>query len=129
MPVDQAHRVLGGQHAGDGAGGEFPHAVPGRDGGLVARVAQTAEQGFRGRECGGDQQRLGYRGVGDLLGARRRAAGDQVTSGEVGPGGQAVGDAGQVQPGRQKAGGLRALPWGSDNEHPSTLHCRSPPGG
>ena len=64
-----------------------------------------------------------------LLGTGGRAAGDQVAPGEVGPSRQAVGDAGQVQPGRQETGDLRALTRGSDNKHPSTLHCRSPPGG
>jgi len=81
------------------------------------------------RDRHGDQQRLGDRGIGDLVRTGGRPAGDQVAPGDVGPGGEAVAEAGQVQPGCQEAGGLRALTGGSDNKHPSTLHCRSPPGG
>ena len=40
--ADQAHRVLRGENAGDRPGGEFSHAVPGRDIRLPADLVQAA---------------------------------------------------------------------------------------
>jgi hypothetical protein len=133
--ADQAHRVVGGNHPGDRPGGQFADAVPGRGTRLPPELGEvttrctwagSAAKRLGGGERGGDEQRLGDRGVGDLVLARGRPVADQVAAGQVRPGGKTAGEAGQVQPGGQEARGLRPLARGRDNEHSSTLHCRSP---
>ena len=59
----QVDRVQRGQHAGERGGGEFADRVPGDD-----RPGRDG-QGLRGQQCGGHHQRLGDRGVLDLVGA------------------------------------------------------------
>ena len=81
----------------------------------------------RPRRGGGDQQRLGDRGIADLVGAGGRPAADQVDAGQVGPGGRA-GRRSRAAPATGRGTrGLRALAGCGDQEHLLSLHCRSPP--
>ena len=75
-----------------------PDAVPGRGAGQPAGVAEAAEE-LPGRGDGRrDQQRLRDGGVPDLVRVGRGPAPDEVTAGQVGPGGQPVGESGQLEP-------------------------------
>jgi len=98
----------------------------GHDAGLPACLIKPAEEFLGGRDPGRDQQGLGDGGVPDLLRAGRGAVGDEVASGQVGPGGETVAEAGQFQPGSEEAGGLGALARCGNDKHVLTLHCRTP---
>ena len=69
---DEAHRVLGGDHAGQHARRQLAHAVAGDAHGRAAdRVRAGDHLVQRRRHSGGDQQRLGDGGVPDLVGVGR----------------------------------------------------------
>ena len=65
--------------------------------------------------AGRHQQRLGDRGIPDLVGVGCAAAAREITSGQARPMGQAVGDPGHVQPRGEKPGSLGTLPRRDDN--------------
>ena len=81
----------------------------------------------RGGDGGGHQQRLRDGGVPDLVGVGGCPAPDQIAAGELGPGLQPGGEAGQLQPGGEESRCLGTLTGSCDEEHCSSLHCRSPP--
>ena len=105
---------------GPGTGGQ-------RRVGKLIRLAGRAEQLGRHGDRGGHQQRLGDRGVPDLLGVGAGPAPDQVASGKLGQGAEAVGESGQLQPRSQESRCLGALTRGREEKHLSTLHCRTSP--
>src|SRR5581483_9246995 len=70
---------------------------------------------------------LRHRGVLDLIRARGGAVPDEVTAGQLRGGAEALGDAGQFQPGRQETRRLGALAGRGDDQHPLTLPCRGLP--
>ena len=79
--ADQHHRLLGGDGAGTGGGGELADAVPGDGADAAERVGRVREQLEGGQQAGGDQQRLGDGGVADRLRVRLGAVVDQVEPG------------------------------------------------
>ncbi len=119
--ADQGHRGLGGDRAGAGGGGQLPDGVPGGGADLAERVRRVREQGEGRGETGRDQQRLGDRGVADGVGVRLGAVVHQVEIGDGRPPGEPVGDAGDVEPGSEEAGGLGTLAGSDEYEHPSTF--------
>ena len=122
--ADQPYGVLRAQHPGDRPSGQLAHAVPGRDHAVVG-VGDAQRRG--GDERGRHEQRLSYRGVPDFVGVGGCPVPDQVASGQIGPGPDLIGYAGQLEPGREEPRSLSALPGRGDDEHLLTLHCRSPP--
>ena len=78
---------------------------------MKSRPAEQAALGqlLVGQQRRGHDQRLGHRGVGDLLGGRGGAERGQVQAAGLRPGGDTVGRAGQLQPRGEHAGGLRSL--------------------
>ena len=80
--ADQHHRLLGGDRAGTGRGGDLADAVAGDRADLAERVGRVREQLERGDQPGGDQQRLGDLGVADGLGVRLGAVVGQVEPGD-----------------------------------------------
>jgi hypothetical protein len=122
---DQAHRVLGAEHPGQDTGAQLTHAVPGRRAGVHPGLVEPAEQDLGRGDGRRDQERLGDRGIADLLGAAGRPERDQIQPGQLGPGAEALGETGNFQPRGEEAGGLSTLARGGDNEHSLTLHCRS----
>jgi len=124
--LDQAHRVPGGEHPGQDSGAQLADAVPGGRAGVHPGLVEPAEQRLRRGDGRRDQQRLGDRGIADLLGAGARPELDQVHPGQLGPGAEALGETREFQPGGEEARGLSALARGGNNEHLLTLHCRSP---
>ena len=71
----------------------------------------------RDRDGGCDQKRLGDGGIGDLFRAAGRAELDQVPASQLRPGAELLGQTRYLEPGGQESGGLRALPWRSEDEH------------
>ena len=57
--ADQHHRLLGGDHAGAGGGGDLADAVAGDGADLLEGVGGVREELERGDQAGRDQQRLG----------------------------------------------------------------------
>ena len=108
----------GVEHPGERGGGELADAVPGDDAGRDPRAAADSE-------AGGDQQRLRDGGVADLVRVGGGAVVGQVEPDGVGPGGQAVGQRREFEPGSQEAGRLGALAGSDEDEHESSLPCRS----
>ena len=108
-------------HAGAGGGGDLADAVPGGRADDVERVGRVREELQRGDQPGGHQQRLGDRGVADRLGVGLGAVVDQVQPGAGRQPAQPVLEVGQLEPGREEAGGLGALTGSDDDEHLPTL--------
>lgn len=115
--TDEAECRLVTDDTGDRGGGDLTDAVTRDD------VGGGRVQG-RGREqAGGDQERLGDGRVADLVRVGLRAVVGKVEPDGVGPGRDAVGGTGEVEPGSQEAGRLSALAGSDEYEHPHTLSC------
>ena len=69
----------------------------------------------------------GDSGVADLVRPGGGASRDKVTPGQVRPGGDAVGEPWEFQPGSQEARRLRTLARRCEDEHSPSLHCRNMP--
>src|SRR5262249_51634226 len=110
-------------------GGQFADAVTGRDPALTPREVQAPTQCLGCRDRRRDQQRLGHGGIPDVVSPGHGAGRDEVTSGEIGPGGQAVGETREFQPRGEEPGSLGTLSRRGEDQHPSTLHCRTLPQG
>lgn len=127
-PADQHHGRLVGEHTGGHGRGDLADAVA-RDRADTARQPREtgraldalAEQRVGGDQTGGHQQRLGHRGVADLLLVGLGAVVDEVQPGHGRPPRQTFGDAGQVEPGSEEAGLLSALAGSDEYEHSHTL--------
>ena len=119
--ADEHHRLLGADHACRGGGGELADRVAGSDADLAVRVRGVREDGQEGDETGADKQRLGHRGVADLLRVGLGAVAHQVQSGAGGEPAQALGHSGELEPRAEETGGLGALSGRDDDEHPSTV--------
>ena len=115
--ADQHHRLLGGDHPGAGRGGDLADAVPGDRADARERVGGVREQVERGDQAGGDQQRLGDRGVADRVGVGLGAVVGEVEAGDRGQPVEPRGEGRVLEPGREEAGGLGALTGGDDDEH------------
>ena len=96
--ADEDHRLLGRQHADAGRGGDLADGVAGGDADVGKRVGRVREQLERGEQAGGDQQRLGDRGVADGLGVGLGPVVAQIEAGDGGQPGQPVGEGGLGQP-------------------------------
>ena len=68
-----------------------------------------------------DDQRLGDGGVLDLVGVGGGAEPEQVEAGDLAELGELLGDAGQLEPGREHARRLRALPGREYGDHITTM--------
>jgi hypothetical protein len=128
-PADlhQADRILGRDRSRYGAGRELADTVPGSCPRQLAGLAEAAGEHFRGGKGSRQQQRLRDGGVPDLIGVGSGPAPDQVAAGDLRPGADTVGESGQLQPRGKESRCLSALTGCGDEEHPSTLHCRTPP--
>ena len=91
--------------------------------------AGEREQLEQRHQTGGDDERLGHRGVADGLGVGLGAVGREVHAGAGGQPVQPGPDGRQLEPRGEEAGGLGALSGGDDGEHPSTLGHRWDPTG
>jgi len=89
-------------------------------------LGRVREQGERRGDPGGDQQRLGDRGVPDRVGVRFGAVVQKIEIGDGGPPDEAVGHAGHLEPGREEAGCLGTLAGSDEYEHPSIFRAMSP---
>ena len=85
------------------------------------------EKHRRGGQTGTDEQRLGDRGVFDLVGVGGGAEAGQIEIENRRPPGHRIGDAREFEPGREKAGNLGALTGGEEREHEHPP-CRLWPG-
>ena len=79
------------------------------DDGVLAGEQAAPGQLLVGQQRRGHHERLGHRGVGDLLGGRGGAQAGQVQAADLRPGSETLGGAGQLKPGGEHAGGLGAL--------------------
>jgi hypothetical protein len=59
----------------------------------------------------------GWATIGDLFRAARGPEPDQVAAGQLRPGAELLGHAGELKPGGQEARGLRALPGRGEDQH------------
>ena len=91
----------------------------------VERVGGVREQLEGGQQAGGDQQRLGHRGVADLVRVGLGAVVDQVEAGDGGQPGQAFGAAGRSSQGVRKPGVWAPWPGATST---STLYSLLPRG-
>ena len=121
--ADQHHRLLGGDHAGAGGGGDLADAVAGDRADLLEGVGGCGKT-LEGRDqAGRDQQRLGDLGVADRVGVRLGAVVGQVEAGDRREPVEARGERRVLEPGREEAGRLGTLAGSDDHEHVTQL-CR-----
>ena len=113
----QHHRLLGGDGAGTGRGGQLADAVPGDRADAPEGVGRVREQLEGGEQAGGDQQRLRDGGVADRLRVGLGAVVDQVEAADRGEPAEPLGEGRVLEPGRQEAGGLGPLAGSDDDEH------------
>ena len=125
----QVDRVQDGQHPGERGGGELADRMPGDDG--TRRDGQRSAAASRAR-C--HHQRLGDRGVLDLVGAGGGAEPDQIQVSPIGHGRSGLRNAVEFEPGAQHSGLLGSLSGSDDGQHSisqtrsgSLRWCWSPP--
>ena len=70
-----------------------------------------------GQQGSRDDQRLGDRGVGDLVSGRGRAQPGQIQPADLRPAADAIGGAGEIQPLGEHAGSLGALSGREERDH------------
>ena len=80
-------------------------------------IAGVGEQRQQRDQAGTNDEGLGDRGVADGVRIRGGAVGEEVDAADARQPLQPLTNAGDVQPGGQKAGGLRTLAGGDDDEH------------
>lgn len=115
--TDEAERGDLVEDTGERGRGDFADAVTCDGAGAYVTERSGREQ------ARGDQERLCHGGVADLVRVGLRAVVGKVELDGVGPGRNAVGGAGEVEPGSQEAGRLSALAGSDEYEHPHTFSC------
>jgi hypothetical protein len=105
--ADEDHRVVVGQHPGEGGGGDLTDRVPRGD---PDRTLRPVGEEHRG-DCQprSHDEGLGDGGVLDRLRVRGGAVDDQVETGDLGERLEPRAEGRELEPGGQEAGGLGAL--------------------
>ena len=119
--ADEDHGLFGREHADPGGGGDLADGVTGGHADVGEGVRRVGEQLQCGEQTGGDQQRLGDRGVADGLGVGLGPVVRQIEPGDGGQPAQPGGEGGLGRPWPEESGCLRTLTGCHDGEHTFTI--------